>query len=119
MPAAKLNLAIEQGATWTHGLALKAGPGATAPALDLTGYSARMHIRTEIAAADPLIALTSANGRITLTPAEGRIDLRLSATDTAALTFERAVYDLEIESAGGEVTRVLQGFVSLNLQVTR
>lgn len=119
MPAAKLNLAIEQGATWRHTLALKAGAGAQAPALDLTGYTARMQVRTELAAQDVLLELTGANGRITITPLDGRIDITVSATDTAALEFERAMYDLEIESAGGEVTRVLAGMVTLSRQVTR
>lgn len=119
MPAAKLNLAIEQGATWRHGLALRAGPGTQAPALDLTGFTARMQLRAELSAPDVLVELTSANGRIQITPLEGRLDLLLSATDTAALDFDRAVYDLEIESAGGEVTRVLTGVVTLSRQVTR
>ena len=119
MPAAKLNLAIEQGATWRHGLALKAGPGANAPALDLTGFTARMQLRADLAAPAVLVELTSANGRITMTPLEGRLDLVLSSQDTTALDFDRAVYDLEIESAGGEVTRVLTGVVTLSRQVTR
>ncbi len=119
MPAAKLNLTIEQGTTWRHSLSLKAGAGASAPALDLTGYIARMQLRAELAAPDVLLELTTTNTRITITPLDGRIDLLVSATDTTALEFDRAVYDLEIESAGGEVTRVLTGFVTLSRQVTR
>lgn len=119
MPAAKLNLSIEQGATWRHSLALKAGSGTGAPALDMSGYTARMQVRAELAAPDVLLELTSANGRITITPLDGRIDITVSATDTSGLQFERAVYDLEIESAGGEVTRVLAGMVTLSRQVTR
>ena len=119
MPAAKLNLTIEQGATWRHSLSLKAGTGAQAPALDLTGYTARMQLRTELDAPDVLLELTTTNTRITITPLEGRIDLLVSATDTTALEFDRAVYDLEMESAGGEVTRVLTGLVTLSRQVTR
>lgn len=119
MPAAKLNLSIEQGATWRHSLALKAGAGASAPALDLTGYTARMQVRAELAAPVALLELTTGNGRIAITPLDGRLDLLVSATDTGALDFDRAVYDLEIESAGGEVTRVLTGGVMLSKQVTR
>lgn len=119
MPAAKLNLSIEQGATWRHCLALKAGPGATAPALDLTGYLARLQLRSELSSVTVLLDLSSSNGRISITPLAGQLDLYISATDTAALDFDRAVYDLEIESTGGEVTRVLQGVITLNRQVTR
>lgn len=119
MPAAKLNLAIEQGATWRHSLALKAGAGAQAPALDLTGFTARMQMRADLTAPDVLAELTTENGGIAIDPLEGRLDLYLSASATGALNFDRAVYDLEIESAGGEITRVLGGVVTLSLQVTR
>ena len=119
MPAAKLNLAIEQGSTWRHGLALKAGLSANAPALDLTGYTALMQLRTDVGAHDILVELSVENTRITISAVDGRIDLVLTAAETAALIFDRAVYDLKVESAGGEVTRVLQGVVTLGKQVTR
>ncbi|TAG50441.1 MAG: hypothetical protein EAZ30_00015 [Betaproteobacteria bacterium] len=119
MPAAKQNLLIEQGTTWRYALELKAGVKATDPALNLTGYTAQMQLRSDIDSAIPIIALTIANGRITTAPLLGRLELLLSATETAALSFDRAVYDLEITSAGGEVTRVLQGSVALSKEVTR
>ena len=42
----------------------------------------------------------------------------LSATDTSNLTFDTAVYDIEIEK-GGLVTRLLQGKIKLSKEVTR
>lgn len=119
MPAAKQNLFIEQGTTWRYPLALKAGATATSPALNLTGYTAHMQLRSDIGSATAIIALTTANGRITIAPLIGQVDLVLSATETAALAFDRAVYDLEIISASGEVTRILQGSVTLSKEVTR
>ena len=121
MPAAKLNLQIEQGTTWKHALQLKqpALLGQAAQPVNLGGYSARMHVRAELPSTVVLVELTSSNGRITITPATGELMLTLSAAETAALSFEAAVYDLEIVSAGGEVTRVLQGKVTLSLEVTR
>jgi hypothetical protein len=35
------------------------------------------------------------------------------------LEFSNAISDLEIESASGEVTRILQGVVTLSKEVTR
>jgi len=119
MPAAKLNITLEQGATWRHSFALKGGSAANDPALNLAGYVARMQLRTDIPAPDVLLDMSTTNGRITVDALAGRLDLLLSAADTAALDFDRAVYDLEIESAGGEVTRVLAGTVTLSKQVTR
>lgn len=119
MTAAKLDLAIEQGATWRHTLQLKSGDGESAPALDLTGYSARMQLRANVLSESVLLELTNANARITITPLAGTLDLLVSAADTGSMTYTKAVYDLEIESAGGEVTRVLQGSVTVSRQVTR
>ena len=119
MAAAKLNLNIEQGATWRYTLMAKQGVDANAPALDLTGYSARMQLRAELPDTAVLLELTTANRRITITPLAGRIDLLLTATETAALSFEAAVYDLELASSGGEVTRLVKGKVTLTLEVTR
>lgn len=87
--------------------------------VDLTGYTARMHIRKSVSSAEILHLLTTENGKIQLTPAEGRIVLSVTATDTAALTFTSAVYDLELVSPSGYVTRLLQGNVSLIKEVTR
>lgn len=119
MAAGKLNLLIEQGATFKHALLVKQGTGVAAPPMDLTGYTARMQIRAEIDAATPLIELTTENARITITPLEGKVELLISAADTAALTFETATYDLELISAAGEVTRLVQGNVKLSREVTR
>lgn len=122
MAAGKLDLLIEQGATFKHTLLVKQGESVDAPAADLTGYTARMQIRSAIDAAEPLIELTTENDRITITPATGRLDLVISATDTAALVpaqFDAAVYDVEIVSGGGEVTRLVQGKVKLSPEVTR
>ncbi len=119
MAAGKLDLTIEQGATFRHALVVKQGTGTSAPVANLTGYTARMQIRTEVESSQVLIALTTENGRITITPLDGRIDLTISATDTAALNFESGVHDVEIVSGGGEVTRLVQGKVKLSKEVTR
>ncbi len=119
MPAAKLDLMIEQGATFRHTLFVKAGKGADAPPVNLTGCKARMQIRSDIDSADVLIELTTENDRITITPLDGRIDLRISDEDTAALSFERGVHDVELEYSNGDVSRVVQGKVVLSREVTR
>lgn len=118
MPAAKLNLLIEQGATFKHNLSLKAGD-VTAPSMNLAGYKARMQMRPDLVSDEVVLELTSENGRIVITPNTGNLLLTLTAAETGALTFTKVVYDLELESPVGEVVRLLQGGVSLSRQVTR
>jgi hypothetical protein len=115
MTAARLPLIIEQGATWKHALIVRDG----ATPRDLTGYTARMQIRKVVTSADVLAELTVANSGITITAAQGRIDLVLSATATAGLPSGPSVYDFELEGPSGEVTRLLQGTVTVDAQVTR
>lgn len=119
MAAGKLDLFIEQGATFKHTLFVKQGEGESAPAADLTGCAARMQIRESVDAAAPIIELSTTNGRLSITPLAGRIDMVIAATDTAAMNFETGVHDVELITAGGEVTRLVQGKVKLSREVTR
>jgi len=114
--AGKLNLVIEQGTTFNPVLTYSDSAGT---AIDLTGYTARMQIRLKRTSATFLHELTTENGGITLGGAAGTIALLISATDTAAFTFTTAIYDLELITAGGIVTRLLQGSVTLSTEATK
>jgi hypothetical protein len=85
---------------------------------DLTNYTARMQIRSSIDSEDVIIELTTENGRISL-DADGGIALFIADTDTAALDFTNAVYDLELIPPGGGADRILEGRVTLSPEVTR
>lgn len=115
MPAGKLDLTIEQGATFRH--VLYWTDAADQP-INLTGYTARMHIRDTVSSTTPLLQLTTENGRITIVGAEGKVTLFVTAADTAALTWITGVYDLELVN-GSEVTRLVQGKIRVSKEVTR
>jgi hypothetical protein len=115
MAAGRYDITCEQGATFAR--TLQWLDENEAP-IDLTGYTARMHVRKTVKSATTLIELTTANGRITLTPADGKLDLLLTATLTAAIT-DGGVYDVELVSPGGVVTRILEGKFTLSREVTR
>ena len=121
MAAAQHDLVVEQGATWSQAVIWKTGSPATA--VNLTGYTARMQLRTSVTASTAALSLTTENGRIALTAGSGAgagtITLSISATDTAALAAGRYVYDLELVSGGGLVTRVMEGVVTVSAEVTR
>lgn len=116
MPAAQYDFTIEQGTTVAKVFTYKDDSNAN---IDLTGYTARMQARATIDASSPLIDLTTENGGITLGGAAGTVTINISATETAAYTFTTAVYDLELVSAGGVVTRLLKGTITLDKEVTR
>jgi hypothetical protein len=119
MPAATLALSVEQGTTYDVTITFKDGAGAL---VNLTSYTARMDWRTTITQTVPAITLNTTNGRLTLGGAAGTIRLFLTDSETAALgTTSGAsyVYDLELISGGGIVTRLLKGTVTVDPEVTR
>lgn len=113
--SAHIDLVIEQGATFTADLSAADAAG---DPIDLTGYTARMSIKRDARESTALLELTTANGRIIITAASGLVQLVLTAAETAAITWTRAVYDLELVSAGGDVTRLVEGAVSVSANVT-
>lgn len=115
MSAGVYKVTIEQGATFALVLTWKDSAGAP---IDLTGYTARMQIRTSARAATATLALTTENGRIALGGAAGTITLSISAVDTAALAARPYVYDLELVT-GASVTRLLDGECLVTPEVTR
>lgn len=113
MPAAKLNLTVEQGATFSKRLVWK---DKNRRPINILGWEARMHVRKTVADSTIIMELTSSNGRIVLGTG-GVIDLKLSATETSAL--QSGVYDLELVSPTGVVTRLVEGKVAVSPEVTR
>lgn len=113
--AAKHKIKIEQGTTFTYPIIWKPG-GVVA---DLTGFSARMEIRRSIDSNVVLARLDTDNGGIIIDGLLGKITLYLSDAQTSLLKFDSAVYDLELVAPGGEVTRLIEGSVSLSREVTR
>jgi hypothetical protein len=110
-----LDLLIPQGATFSRVIRWKADNAN----VNLTGYTARMQLRTSAEAIATLEDLTTENGGITLGGTAGTITLSLTATETAALPATRAVYDLELISSGGVVTRLVEGVATITRNITR
>lgn len=87
--------------------------------LDLTGYTARMHVRGKLEDTIILVTLTTENGGIAIDNVLRTITITMTATATAALTFSTAVYSLEIISSGGVVSSPVAGVLTLIKEVTR
>lgn len=113
------NFTCNQGATFSRTITWKDSANA---AYDLTGYTARMHVRETVSSANTVITLTTANSRITLgsnAATKGQVTLTISAADTANLVPAVYVYDLEVVSGGGVVDRLIEGNFVVKAEVTR
>jgi hypothetical protein len=84
---------------------------------DLANFTARMTVRDRIGGTE-LLSLTTENGRIAIDNAAKTITLTLAATDTDDLAFDTGVYDLEMVSVGGVVTRLLEGRINVSKEAT-
>lgn len=126
MAAGRYSFVIEQGATTNFELRYTDSTGTP---VDLTGCQARMQIRPNVASTDILLSLSSSlqsdgtglnfSGSSNLNPpTSGTIAVYISATTSSLLSFDQAVYDLELVS-GTTVTRLLEGQVKLSKEVTR
>ena len=112
----RYDLEIKQGATLSLTATWKDSAGT---AINLTNYTARMQVRATYDSSSTILSLTSAAG-ITLGGAAGTIAILVSAATTAALTAPfSGVYDLEVVSGGGEVTRLLEGTATVSPEVSR
>ena len=115
MTAGAYDFIIEQGSTFTRTITWKDANGNL---IDLSSYTARMHLRRSADEPKTVIGLTTENGRISLGGSDGTVSLLISATDTEALDAITGVYDLEMVN-GAVVTKIIAGAFTVRKEVTR
>ena len=108
-----LNITIDQGETYTNTNSVFLADGVTA--MNLTGYTVASKMRKHYTST----TAHTINTTITNPATAGKIDSSLTATETSAIKAGYYVYDLEITSSGGVVTRVVEGKVHMKPGVTR
>ena len=108
MSAGIHKITAEKGATFSQPFTWKINSNP----VNLTGYTARMKVRDPKRApsVNQILSLTSATGGgITLGGVAGTIIVTVSATIMESIVAAKYVYDLELESPDGTVTRLLNG----------
>ncbi len=115
--SATINLKIYQGATYSKKVIWQGGTP-VAP-INLTGCTAKMHVRSKAGDPNLLLAFTTENGGIVLGGTTGSIEYcKLSALASAAITWLTGVYDLKITFPDGTVTRKISGSIIISPEVT-
>lgn len=108
--ALKANLLIDQGSSYSTTLMLTTE---TDEAMDLSGYTGAAQVRKHYTSSN------SSAFSVDLNTNTGTVTLSMSANTTANLVAGRYVYDVEITSGSGNVTRVVEGIVTVTPNVTR
>ena len=131
MAAGRYSFVIEQGATTNFEIQYKDSNNSP---INLTGYSGRLQIRSTYAQNSGELYLTLSSSLNsdgtglnfsgssgTTPPTSGSIGIYIAACTSSALTFNEALYDLELYSGSGDCSytvRLLEGRVQLSKQVT-
>ena len=116
----KVNMYIPQGVTYGHSFLYRDGDEDENTVVSLNGYTARLQIREKVTSTSTLYEATTDEGDgLTITGAIGKVYLEIPAATTAAWEFTKAVYDLEVISATGKVSRIARGNVKVLPEVTR
>ena len=111
MAAGTYNFILEQGATFTRTLTVKENNSA----MNLTGYSGAAKMRSTHDSSTVVGTFTC-----TISNASGGvITMQMTNSTTAAIEEGVYVYDIEITSGAGTVTRLMEGNVTVNPEVTR
>lgn len=116
MSAAVYDFTIEQGTTHRMSFLWEDSDGV---AINLTDYTARMQARKAFNAEEVLISATTENGMVALIPATGEVQIELPESITTTFSWSQALYDLELVSDDGTVTRLVQGSITISREVTR
>lgn len=88
--------------------------------VDISSAVIKAQVRPTARAPLLFLDMSSENGQIVIhDAAAGIFGIALSANQTSALNFSKAVYDLEVHWATGRVQRLIYGDVVLSIEVTR
>lgn len=107
--ATKLNLIIDQGATYTNSSII--AYNSSNAAIDLSTYTVASKIRKHYTSTNSVSFTATGNST-------GYISLTMTANTTANITAGRYVYDIEVTSNTGIVTRVKEGIVTVTPNAT-
>jgi hypothetical protein len=106
--ASKANLVIDQGSTYSVTINLDDVNG---DPINVTGYTSRAQMRKHYTSSNAVSFTTSmANGALTMS---------LTSSQTANIVSGRYVYDAELIDSSSNVTRIVEGIVTVTPEVTK
>lgn len=108
--AIKANLVVDQGTTFSATIDVTDASGNV---FNLLNYTVAAQMRKNYASS------TATNFVASHTGSTGKINLSLLPAATNVLAPGRYLYDVEITSPGGAVTRVVEGIVTVTPGITR
>ena len=115
MAAGVYDLVVEQGATLNTTFTWKDPSGNP---INISSYTARAMFRPDYSS-NPILSLSTSDGTIVVTGASGVVAFNVPASTTSYLSSGNGVWDLELVSPSGIVTRLIGGSYTVSTEVTR
>lgn len=116
MTVTKMDLPIPKGTKVVQPIQVMSG-GAVVPLA--SGTRAKMQIRKTRESAIVLAELTTENSRIVIEESTAKVTFNLTSAQTAAFTFDRGVFDLDLIYPDNERERIVEGNVFVLPAVTQ
>ena len=107
--ATKVNLVIDQGSTFTTSITFNDDTG---NAINFSSYTGQAQMRKHFSSSN------STSFSVSLT-SNGVVTLSLTANQTGNLVAGRYVYDLEVTDNSNQISRLIEGIVTVTPNVTR
>jgi len=112
-----VDLCIMQGSEYVHTFQYREADETTV--IPLTGYTARCQIRAGIDDTDTIFDGTSGTGELSINGALGEVTLTVSGAASSLWDDYEGVFDVEVIDGVGIPTRIAQGSMFLDREVTR
>jgi len=109
--SAQNNLTLDQGTSFTYNVHLIDSAGVS---VDLTGFTGNCQLRTSYTSNVYFtmnVEVSSVN--------TGLITLSMNSATTSLLTAQKYLYDVKLTSNNNVVSRLMEGVISVNKDVTR
>lgn len=108
--ALKANIIIDQGTDYSTDITVTDDDG---DSLNITGYSANAVMKKHYTSSNSYAFTCAINGN------SGILTLSMSANTTDSIVAGRYVYDVELTDTSNNITRLLEGIVTVTPAVTR
>lgn len=105
------NLYVDQGSFYRTYVTVTSTAGTP---LDLTGFTVASQMRKSYQTTTAYDFTTSISN-----PIQGRVRIELSSEQSRLIPAGKYLYDLEVTSPTGEKTRVVEGIVLINPEITK
>jgi hypothetical protein len=108
--AIKANIIIDQGSTFSTSVNLADDNDNP---LDLTTFTAAAQLRKHYTSSNSVSFVVTTSGNT------GILTLALSANTTANIAAGRYMYDVELTDSNSNISRIVEGIVTINPNITR